>query len=75
MPKYCPKGVPDISGVLSDGRACWFEVKKPRTYQSKDQKFFQENVEKYDAIYKVVRSIEDVETFFKEYFSGTENQL
>lgn len=66
MPKFCPKGVADITGVQVGGHSLYIEVKKPGTYQSKDQKKFQENVEAYGGTYIVARSVGDVETFFRE---------
>lgn len=66
LPKYTPKGLPDIV-VVAGGMFYGLEVKKPdsitskKTYQSKDQKTFQQLVEKHGGKYFVVRSIEDVQ--------------
>jgi hypothetical protein len=60
MPKYTPKGIADII-VVHVGRPYFLEVKRPGTYQSPEQKEFQRNAEKHDALYAVVRSIEDTQ--------------
>ena len=66
LPKYTPKGLPDIV-VVAGGLFYALEVKKPdsvdskKTYQSKDQKEFQALVEKHGGKYFVVRSIDDVQ--------------
>lgn len=66
LPKYTPKGLPDIVVVVG-GLFYGLEVKKPdsvdskKTYQSKDQKEFQALVEKHGGKYFVVRSIDDVQ--------------
>jgi hypothetical protein len=65
LPKYTPKGLPDIIVVVG-GLFYALEVKKPKTetsaktYQSKDQKVFQARVEAHSGKYFVVRSLEDV---------------
>jgi len=61
LPKYTPKGLPDIV-VVQGGMFVALEVKreKPKTYQSADQKEFQAWVEKHGGKYFVVRKIEDV---------------
>lgn len=60
LPKYTPKGLPDIV-VVQGGMFVALEVKRPKTYQSKEQKEFQAWVEKHSGKYFVVRSIEDVQ--------------
>jgi hypothetical protein len=62
LPKYTPKGLPDIV-VVQGGMFVALEVKKekPKTYQSKEQKEFQAWVEKHGGRYYVVRSIDDVQ--------------
>jgi len=59
MPKYSLKGVSDIILIL-DGVPWFIEVKRPKTYQSPEQKKFQSNVEANGGIYKVVRGLDDV---------------
>jgi hypothetical protein len=60
MPKYTPKGIADII-VVHVGRPYFLEVKRPKTYQSPEQKQFQDDVERAGALYAVVRSIDDVQ--------------
>ncbi len=60
MPKHSLKGVPDII-LVHVGRPYFLEVKRPGTYQSPDQKAFQQRAEEAGALYAVVRSIEDVQ--------------
>jgi hypothetical protein len=62
LPKYTPKGLPDIV-VVAGGLFYALEVKRsnPKTYQSKDQKIFEADVKKHGGKYFVVRSIEDVQ--------------
>jgi hypothetical protein len=60
MPKHTPKGISDIF-VLYCARPYFLEVKRPGTYQSSEQKQFQELAEKAGALYVVVRSIDDVQ--------------
>lgn len=66
LPKYTPRGLPDIVVVVG-GLFYALEVKKPssatssKTYQSKDQKVFQAQVEKHGGKYFTVRSLEEVQ--------------
>ena len=62
LPKYTPRGLPDIV-VVAGGLFYALEVKKgnPKTYQSKDQKIFESNIKKHGGKYFVVRSINDVQ--------------
>jgi hypothetical protein len=60
MPKHALKGVPDII-LVHVGRPYFLEVKRPKTYQSPEQKLFQQNAEAAGALYAVVRSIDDVQ--------------
>ena len=59
MPKHAMKGVPDII-LVHTGRPYFLEVKRPKIYQSPDQKEFQKNAEAAGALYAVVRSVEEV---------------
>jgi hypothetical protein len=60
LPKYAMRGVSDII-VVHTGRPYFLEVKRPKSYQSPDQKEFQKRAEAAGAYYAVVRSIEDVQ--------------
>lgn len=59
LPKHTPKGLPDII-VVRHGYFIALEV-KDKGSQSKEQKEFQERVEKAGGRYHVVRSIDDVQ--------------
>jgi hypothetical protein len=60
MPKYTPKGLPDIE-VIKDGWWIGLEVKRKGTYQSPGQKEFQALCESAGAEYHVVRSVDDLQ--------------
>ena len=53
------QGVSDII-VVDAGRPYFLDVKRDGTYQSAEQKQFQQDAEKAGALYAVVRSIDDV---------------
>ncbi len=56
-------GVPgqaDLTGILPDGRRLEVEVKSPTGRQTRDQKNFQRMIEKFNGIYVLARSVEDV---------------
>lgn len=59
LPKYTPKGLPDII-VVQGGMFVALEVKTKIGRQSPEQKEFEANVKKHGGRYHVVRSIEDV---------------
>ena len=59
MPAYSIKGVSDLI-LLKNGVAYFLEVKRPKTYQSPEQKEFEKNVKSNGCVYKVVRSVDDV---------------
>lgn len=65
--KYEINGISDIGCLLDDGRILWLEVKKPKAYQSKYQKMFQENLEKLGHLYFVVRSVKEVASILDKY--------
>lgn len=60
LPKFTPRGLPDII-VVRKGKFIGLEVKKPKTYQSKEQKEFEQRLKDAGAEYYVVRSIEDAQ--------------
>ena len=66
LPKYTPRGLPDIVVVVG-GLFYALEVKKPanqgskKTYLSQDQKAFQALVEKHGGKYFVVRDVDEVQ--------------
>ena len=59
LPKFTPKGLPDIV-VVKDGFFIGLEVKRPKTYQSKEQKELEKELKEAGAEYYVVRSIDDL---------------
>jgi hypothetical protein len=60
LPQYTMRGLPDII-VIREGLFIGLEVKKPGTYQSKEQKAFEKLCQEHKAFYFVVRSIDDVQ--------------
>lgn len=59
MPKYSKRGVPDIMLVYK-GQVFGIEVKRPKTYQSENQKIFEKEFTEVGGIYIVAKSLEDV---------------
>jgi hypothetical protein len=59
LPKYTPRGLPDII-IVRDGWFIALEVKKKGGYQSKEQKEFEARIKDAGGEYWVVRSIDDV---------------
>ena len=64
MPKYAPKGLPDIICLIK-GHFIGIEVKGTQLYKSwvrisPDQKDFKEKTEKNEGIYLLVDSLEKV---------------
>jgi len=53
-------GLPDITGVLKDGRGFWIEVKTERGYLSDHQSRFIQNINASGGLAFVARSIDDV---------------
>jgi len=56
-------GVPgqaDLTGILPGGRRLEIEVKSATGRQSKDQKRYQKMIERYDGLYILARSVDDV---------------
>lgn len=60
MPEYSIKGVSDLI-LLKNGVAYFLEVKRSKTYQSPEQKEFEKNVKANGCVYKIVRSVDDVQ--------------
>lgn len=60
LPKYAARGLPDITGVLSNGKACYIEVKAAKGKLSAAQVEFKERVESLGGVYVVARTLEDV---------------
>lgn len=60
MPKYTMKGIPDIIIIDDTGHFIGLEIKKPKTYQSKEQKEFEARCKENGAEYYVIRKFEDL---------------
>jgi succinylglutamate desuccinylase len=62
MPKYALKGVPDVIcfDKTKTGIAIFLEIKKPKTYQSKEQKEFETKSQDFGCEYYVIRSLDDL---------------
>lgn len=59
LPKYTPRGLPDVM-VVTNGTLICMEVKRPGAKLREAQKAFQENMAQNGGIYWVVTSIDDV---------------
>ena len=55
-----PRGWPDITGLLPDGRFIGVECKAPGGRQSPAQKRMEAEISKRNGIYVLARSVEDV---------------
>lgn len=62
--RYGAKGSPDIIGILPGGIFLGLEVKRPGGKSSAAQKEFGEKVFAVGGIYKVVHSVEEVQSLF-----------
>lgn len=62
-------GCADICAILPDGKMFQVEVKAGRDYQRKDQKSFQEMIEKNNGVYLIVRCVDDIDRFVVSYKS------
>jgi hypothetical protein len=54
------KGVPDILGILPDGKFLGIEVKKKGNYPSPEQKEFIKNINERNGVAFVAYSVDDV---------------
>ncbi len=62
-PQFVMKGVPDIFCMAFPNAPVWFAIECKSTIgrQSPDQKYFQQQFEKYTGVYLLARGIEDVQ--------------
>lgn len=60
-------GCADLSGILSDGRRLEIEVKSTRGRQSKQQLAFQRMIQRFQGVYILARSIDDVYRGLREH--------
>lgn len=58
------KGLPDIFCLTKTGKLVAIEVKIGKDKQSEDQKIFQDQIERHDGHYIIIKKFEDVENFF-----------
>ena len=54
------RGQADISGIRAGGQRIEIEVKTPNGRQSKEQRAWQRMIERFDGIYILARSVQDV---------------
>ena len=68
-------GQADLSGILPDGRRLEIEVKTADGRQSPEQRRFQAMIEKFNGMYILARSVEDVDRAFTAagYFTGRDS--
>jgi len=59
LPKYTIKGAPDIN-LIWNGQYIGLEIKQKGTYQSKEQKEFEQFVKDVGGEYYVIRSIDNL---------------
>jgi len=66
------KGVSDIICMCVGGKVLFLEIKKPKTttsvktYQRKEQKDFQREIESRGGVYAVIRSLEDIKKLLED---------
>lgn len=65
MPKFTPKGIPDIL-VVYTGHLIGVEVKREKATLRTDQIIFSNRLTHYGADYFIARSVEDVQKGFKK---------
>ena len=63
-------GQADLTGILPDGRRLEIEVKSPTGRQTEDQKNFQHMIEKFDGVYVLARSVDDVWNALRKYLEA-----
>ena len=63
-------GQADLTGILPDGRRLEIEAKSPTGRQSDDQKNFQRMIEKFDGVYVLARSVDDVWNALRKYLEA-----
>ena len=71
--KFGIKGQADISGILVDGRRLEIEVKNEKGRQGKDQMIFQKVIERFNGVYILARSFEDVRSVIDNYVRSDNN--
>lgn len=59
-------GQADLTGILPDGRRLEIEVKSANGVQSPEQRAYQKMIEKFNGVYILARSVEDVSRRLQE---------
>lgn len=73
QPKWTPKGLPDILGILEGGIMLGIEVKTPNGKLSKDQEYILNKFKSQGGVAIKATCIEDVKIELDQYFSYLEN--
>jgi len=73
LPKFTPRGVADITGILPNGQFFCVEVKSEKGKQSEFQKIFQEKIEATKGIYILAKSFEEVDKIISEMVKNIKN--
>ena len=60
-------GQADLTGILPDGRRLEVEVKSATGRQTRDQKSFQRMIEKFNGVYVLARSVEELRNALREH--------
>ncbi len=60
-------GQADLTGILPDGRRLEIEVKSPKGCQTPAQEAFGRMIEKFNGVYVLARSVEDVRIALERY--------
>jgi len=60
-------GQADLTGILPDGRRLEVEVKSPTGRQTPSQRAFEAMIEKFNGVYVLARSTDDVRLALEKY--------
>ena len=60
-------GQADLTGILPDGRRLEIEVKSPTGRQSSAQKAYERMIKRFNGVYILARSVEDVRLTLEKY--------
>ena len=63
------RGQADLTGILPGGIRLEIEVKGPNGRQSREQKFYQQMIERFGGVYVLAWSVEDVQRAIGDYLS------
>ena len=65
--RFGSPGQADLTGILPDGRRLEVEVKSATGRQTRDQKSFQRMIEKFNGVYVLARSVEELRNALREH--------